>query len=237
MISLLVSNALVAAGVLAAPTIFLAGDSTMTAKGNNDGTAGWGLFLNNYTTLAIENDAVAGRSARSFTREGRFTTMAANVKSGDFVVIEFGHNDGGTLSSTSDNGRTDCSPLTYLSGVVETVQTYYTYLVNAAKLFQAKGANVIISSATPNNVWETGTFTYSSSRFVTYASDAAKAVGATFADHGLYTAQLYKNAGATTVSSYYPHDHTHTSPEGAKVVARAFTLAVKATDSSLKDYM
>jgi rhamnogalacturonan acetylesterase len=65
---------------LAAPTIFLAGDSTMTAKGNNDGTAGWGAFLNNYTTLAIENDAIAGRSARSFTREGRFTTMAASVK-------------------------------------------------------------------------------------------------------------------------------------------------------------
>ena len=58
---------------LAAPTIFLAGDSTMTAKGNNDGTAGWGAFLNNYTTLAVTNDAIAGRSARSFTREGRFT--------------------------------------------------------------------------------------------------------------------------------------------------------------------
>jgi rhamnogalacturonan acetylesterase len=125
----LVLNVFAAAATLAAPTVFLAGDSTMTAKGNNDGTAGWGVFLNNYTTLAIENDAVAGRSARSFTREGRFTVMAgthiysdlqaqkygltslANVKSGDCVVIEFGHNDGGTLSSTSDNGRTDCSPV------------------------------------------------------------------------------------------------------------------------------
>ena len=72
----LLFNVLAATATLAAPTIFLAGDSTMTAKGNNDGTAGWGVFLNNYTTLAIENDAVAGRSARSFTREGRFTAMA-----------------------------------------------------------------------------------------------------------------------------------------------------------------
>jgi len=134
------------------------------------------------------------------------------------------------------NPTTNPSSLSY-SGVSETVQTYYTYLYNAAKLFQSKGATVIISSATPNNVWETGTFTYSANRFVTYASDAAKAAGATFVDHGLYTAQLYKNAGATTVDSYYPNDHTHTSPAGAKVVARAFVLAVKATSSTLGGYL
>jgi rhamnogalacturonan acetylesterase len=129
-------------------------------------------------------------------------------QSGDFVVIEFGHNDGGSLTP-KDNGRSDCTPVnnnyattcsTTYNGAAETVQTYYTYLVNAAKLFKTKGATVIISSATPNNVWETGTFTYSANRFVTYASDAAKAAGATFVDHGLYTAHAYKNAGATTVS-------------------------------------
>ena len=191
--------------------------------------------------------------------------MASNVKSGDYVVIEFGHNDGGSLSPT-DNGRTDCNPVndnyattcqtTYKydhtsltttlsiptadwlhSGVQETVLTYEAYLVNAAKLFKAKGANVIISTATPNNVWETGTFTYSASRFVGYCEDAATASGSTFVDHGLYTADLYKQAGATTVDSYYPHDHTHTSPAGANVVARAFILALEATSSSLKNYI
>ena len=94
----------------------------MTAKGNNDGTAGWGAFLNNYTTLAIVNDAIAGRSARSFTREGRFTAMAASVKSGDYVVIEFGHNDGGSLAPT-DNGRTDCNPVN--NNYATTCQTTY----------------------------------------------------------------------------------------------------------------
>lgn len=73
----IVTATVAASGALAAPTIYLAGDSTMTANGNADGTKGWGLYLNNYTTLAIENDAVAGRSARSFTREGRFTAIAS----------------------------------------------------------------------------------------------------------------------------------------------------------------
>lgn len=97
------------ATVLAAPTVYLAGDSTMVSTGNNDGTQGWGAYLPDYISLAVVNNAVAGRSARSFTREGRFTAMAANVKSGDYVVLEFGHNDGGSLST--DNGRTDCNPV------------------------------------------------------------------------------------------------------------------------------
>lgn len=112
----------------------------------------------------------------------------------------------------------------------------HAYLVNAAKLFQNKGAIVIISSQTPNNVWETGSFSWSSPQFATYAKDAAAAVGATYVDHGYYVAALYKSAGATTVNSYYPNDHTHTSPAGAKLVAYSFVRALAVTDSPLKAY-
>ncbi|KIY64607.1 carbohydrate esterase family 12 protein [Cylindrobasidium torrendii FP15055 ss-10] len=229
-----------------AQTVYLAGDSTMAATGAADGdTAGWGAYLTNYISLSVANRAIAGRSARSYTRDGRFDQIKALVKSGDFVVIEFGHNDGGSLA-TSDNGRSDCEPVngdysttctTTYNGVTETVLTYEKYLANAAKAFKALGANVIISSATPNNVWETGTFTYSANRFVTYAQDAATEAGVTFADHGIYTASLYKNQGADVVNAYYPNDHTHTSPAGANVVARAFVLAVEATSSTLNNYI
>lgn len=68
---------------------------------------GWGEYLQSSLSIPVVNAAVAGRSARSYTREGRFTALAAIVISGDFVVIEFGHNDGGSLTPT-DNGRTDC---------------------------------------------------------------------------------------------------------------------------------
>ncbi|MCJ1329404.1 hypothetical protein MMC10_006084 [Thelotrema lepadinum] len=230
---------------LAAPTIYLAGDSTMTAKGNNDGTAGWGAFLGNFTSLAIVNDAIAGRSARSFTREGRFTAMAASVKSGDYVIIEFGHNDGGSLTPT-DNGRTDCTPVngnyattcsTVYDGVSETVLTYTAYEENAAKLFESKGATVILSTATPDNPWETGTFTYSANRFVGYCRDAATATGSTFVDHGQYTANAFQALGGSKVDAFYPNDHTHTSPAGALVVAKAFAQALEFTSSSLKSYV
>lgn len=123
------------------------------------------------------------------------------------------------------------------SGVAETVLTYEAYLVNAAKIFKSKGATVLLSTATPNNPWEGGSFSYSASRFVQYVSDAASETGTTFVDHGLYTASLFQKAGATTVNSYYPNDHTHTSPAGANVVARAFILALEATSSPLKNYI
>lgn len=159
-----------------AVTVHLCGDSTMAKGGGGSGTEGWGQYLqysldaDNYT---VENDAKAGRSARSYTREGRFQTVADSLESGDWVVIEFGHNDGGSLSS--DNGRTDCygdgdqTCSTTYDGTAETVLTYPKYYENAAALFLAKGAKVIMSSATPNNICESGTCTWSTSRFDYYA--------------------------------------------------------------------
>lgn len=80
----------------------------------------WGVYAPNYFTgLTVVNKAVSGRSARSYTREGKWAAVQALLKSGDFVVIEFGmlyrtrllvqllkylclgHNDGGS-PSTSD---------------------------------------------------------------------------------------------------------------------------------------
>ena len=48
---------------------------------------GWGKFLPDYISLATDNEAIAGRSARSYTREGRFNTIAGQVKSGDYVSM------------------------------------------------------------------------------------------------------------------------------------------------------
>jgi rhamnogalacturonan acetylesterase len=93
-----------------AATVHLAGDSTMVDTLSSV-EKGWGGYLPSYITLAVKNSAIAGRSARSFTREGRFTTMANAVQSGDYVIIEFGHNDGGSLNSGTDNGRTPCNPV------------------------------------------------------------------------------------------------------------------------------
>ncbi|KAJ5475703.1 Rhamnogalacturonan acetylesterase [Penicillium diatomitis] len=201
-------------------TIFLAGDSTMAKGGGGSGT-----------DVTVSNQAIGGRSARSYTREGRFKTIANQVQAGDWVIIEFGHNDGGSLSQ-SDNGRTDCGGTgdetctSNYNGVTETILTFPKYLENAAKTFKSKGANVIISSQTPNNVWEGGSYVYAPSRFVGYAKLAAETAGVHYIDHGAYVADIYRTKGNSAVNAYYPNDHTHTSPAGASVVAQAFFKAV-----------
>jgi rhamnogalacturonan acetylesterase len=119
------------------------------------------------------------------------------------------------------------------------VQTYPTYLIAAAKLMTAKGAHVIISSPTPDNPWESGTFTYTPSRFTGYCKSIASTVGslAAFVDHGQYTANEFKALGAKTVDSYYPNDHTHTSPAGANVVSAAFVKGLLCGGSPLASYI
>ncbi|KAI0547761.1 GDSL-like Lipase/Acylhydrolase [Xylaria curta] len=227
-----------------AATVYLAGDSTMAKAGGGSGTEGWGEFLKYSlpSSYTVSNKAIGGRSARSFTREGRFQAIADVVKSGDWVVVEFGHNDGGSLST--DNGRTDCfgdgdqTCSTVYNGVAETVLTYPAYYKNAAKLFLAKGAKVILSSATPNNICESGTCSWGPSRFDYYAWLAASQLGGTGARvwhvaHGEYAAQAMKKLGTATVNAHYPNDHTHTDAYMANVMAGSFALGLKCGSSAL----
>lgn len=86
-----------------------------------------------------------------------------------WVVIEFGHNDGGSLST--DDGRTDCpgqsTEVCYseYDGVNETIYTFPEYMIMASQLYLAGGARVVLSTATPDNPWETGTFSWVPNRF------------------------------------------------------------------------
>ncbi|KAI1135537.1 carbohydrate esterase family 12 protein [Hypoxylon sp. FL0543] len=225
-------------------TIHLCGDSTMAKGGGGAGipTEGWGEYLK-YSfgpDYVVHNAAIGGRSARSFTREGRFTEVANVVKPGDWVVIEFGHNDGGSLST--DNGRTDCpgdgaqTCQTTYNGVQETVLTYPAYYKNAAKLFLDKGAKVILNSPTPNNVCESGTCVSDESRFDYYAWHAAAELASPdvyHVPHKQYAVQAMKNLGPEIVNANYPKDHTHTGPYMADVMAGSFVLGLRCGTTAL----
>ncbi|KIK70688.1 carbohydrate esterase family 12 protein [Collybiopsis luxurians FD-317 M1] len=225
-------------------TVYLAGDSTMAnlGDGSGTGTAGWGQFVGQYLTLPISNQAIAGRSARSYTDEGRFTTIINEVKAGDFVVIEFGHNDG--LSGAVDNGREDAfgDSLTATSTVVESdgstevIHTFNFYMENAVNSLKAKGAIPIVSSQTPDNIWD-GNVIAAPPRFVPYAQEVAGNTSVTYIDHYDYVAQAYDVIGETTVNTFYPIDHTHTSTTGANIVAEAFIRGVLCSSSTLKNFV
>ncbi|KAJ8084463.1 hypothetical protein PM082_003233 [Marasmius tenuissimus] len=221
-------------------TVYLAGDSTMARNGGGSGTGsdGWGQYLGQYLSIPVVNNAVAGRSSRSYTDEGRFNTLVNTVKSGDFVVIEFGHNDG---QSGVDNGRQTAVGDGYdttatvqdSTGKSIVIHTFPYYIQNAVTALQAKGAIPIVSSQTPSNDWSNGAIV-AGPRFVGYAQTAASRTGVTYINHYGYAAQAYQKLGQSTVTTYFPVDHTHTSPTGANVVAQAFVRGLLCSSNALK---
>lgn len=78
-------------------TIFMIGDSTMANKNITGGNPerGWGMMLPGFFSedIYIDNHAVNGRSSKSFIDEGRWDKVLSKIKKGDYVFIQFGHND------------------------------------------------------------------------------------------------------------------------------------------------
>src|SRR4051812_245110 len=92
------------------PTLFLIGDSTVK-NGHDDGAQnmyGWGNPIANYfdpTKINVQNRALGGRSSRSYYTEGLWDKVLADVKPGDFVLMQFGTNDGGSIDKPIAPGR------------------------------------------------------------------------------------------------------------------------------------
>src|SRR5260221_14057577 len=83
----------------ALPTLFIVGDSTA----RNQADLGWGDHFAHYfdtTRVNIANRAHAGRSSRTFINEGSWDRVLTEMKPGDFVLLQMGHNDGGDLGGT-----------------------------------------------------------------------------------------------------------------------------------------
>ena len=78
-------------------TVFLAGDSTMAAKRpEKRPETGWGEFLQRHfdeKRVRVDNHAQNGRSTRTFIGEGRWQAILDRLRAGDYVLIQFGHND------------------------------------------------------------------------------------------------------------------------------------------------
>lgn len=229
------------------PTLYIIGDSTVR---NDDATGqrGWGSHLGSLldtTRINISNQAMAGRSTRTFIKEGRWDKVISAIKPGDFLIMQFGHNEGsrpdttragyrGVLTGTGD----ETVNLVWPDGTPETVHTYGWYLKKFVTEAKAKGATVLIASMIPRNDWKDGKVIRASENYGKWAAEVAQATGAYFIDLNRITADKYDKWGAAKVKEYFPTEHTHTSPEGARINAESVVEGInEIKDCPLNKYI
>lgn len=207
------------------PTLYIIGDST--ANNNANGARGWGDFLSSHFDshrIKVLNRARAGRSSRTFFSEGLWDKVLQELKAGDFVLIQFGHNDGGPLDTGRARGSlpgigTESKEITLADGRKEIVHTFGWYLRRYLADTRAKGAVPIILSLTVRNIWKEGKVERGSGRFGTWAREVARAEDVRFVDLTNLIADDYEKQGQEKVALLFAGDHTHTSPAGAELNA------------------
>ena len=223
------------------PTLWLIGDSTVnngSGKGDS-GLWGWGAPLAGYfdrAKIAVQNRARGGRSSRTFFTEGLWDAVAAELKPGDFVLMQFGHNDGGPLegpkarASLKGNGDETKEAAVEGSDTKETVHSYGWYLRKYIADTKAKGATAIVLSQIPRNMWKEEKVARASGDYGKWATEAARAGGALFIDLNEIVARQYEADGRQKVGAEFftEKDHTHTTAAGARVNAGAVVEGIKA---------
>jgi lysophospholipase L1-like esterase len=227
------------------PTLWIIGDSTV--RNHTPGQVGWGdpiAELFDPAKINVQNRALGGRSSRTFFTEGLWNKVLSEIKPGDFVLMQFGHNDGGPLTgpkaraSIKGTGDQTQDVTEAKTGKSETVHTYGWYLKRYVTDAKTKGATPIVLSPIPRNIWKDGKVARASNDYGKWARDIAAAESVPFIDLNEIIASHYEAAGQSKVASEYfgPTDHTHTTAAGAKLNAECVVEGIRALkDCPLKD--
>ena len=219
-------------------TVFTIGDSTMSIFSLPDLRVGWAQVLSEFFTSDIKiNDAArSGRSSKSFIDQGYWNGVINQVKAGDYVVIQFGHND----------EKTDAALHT---------DPYTTYTANLKKFIdetKAKGGNPILCTSIVRRYFNSdGTVKFSHGNYPDAVRKLAIEMNIPMVDMELKTKALVESFGpdsskqlynyvAPGVSSNYPNgnsDDTHLNKVGAQKVAELFVDGVKELQLDLASYI
>ena len=240
------------------PVVFITGDSTVkNTDKDEDGMWGWGsqaatIFDTNKIT--IQNSAQAGRSCRSYLREGRWDKVINDVRPGDFVLIQFGHNDAGNeldygkarndIMGTADSShvyrvKTDTEVRN------EVVYTFGWYLRKMIDDVREKEGTPILVSLTPRNEWgdgeknkwEVGKIERRNDSFGRWYRDIVNETGVEFVDLHNISADAFDKMGKAKTQEYYKKDHTHTSKKGALLNAQGIAKGLRLCESELAKYL
>jgi len=218
------------------PTLYVVGDSTARSEAP---LRGWGSEIGAFfdpAKINVVNRAIGGRSSRTFMTEGRWEKVLADFKPGDFVLVQFGHNDVADYHDPKAKGR----PSLHGEGedtadaikadlkTTETIHTFGWYMRKYSSDAKAKGARVILLSMVPHKDWKDGKIVRKEQdTYVKWTADAAEKTGAQFIDANRIIAEGLERLGQEKVSSFFGDARTHSTPEGAKYNAAAIVFGMK----------
>jgi len=221
------------------PTLYVVGDSTANS---NAPLRGWGSEIGAYfdpAKINVVNRAIGGRSSRTYMTEGRWAKVLAELKPGDFVIIQFGHNDAGDYKDPKAKGRPSlkgdgdetAEAIKADGKTTETIHTFGWYMRKYATDAKAKGATPIILSMVPHKVWKDGKIVRGErATFVKWDQADAAATGALFIDTNEIIAEGLERLGPEKVESFFGDARTHSTPAGAKYNAAAVVVGMKRLD-------
>lgn len=216
------------------PTLWIAGDSTVKSHGE---MRGWGQEIGAWfdpEEINVVNRAIGGRSSRTFYNEGRWDEILREIQEGDFVIIQFGHNDVGPLGERgkfrgSVKGTGDeTEEVEKPDGSVETVHSFGWYLRHYGRTASDKGATVIFCSPVPHKQFDrNGDFIPDWDKWRDWVEECAKDVDAHYIDLAEEIGKKYDRLGPDKVEELFADKRTHTSVEGAKLNAEILAAELK----------
>jgi lysophospholipase L1-like esterase len=228
------------------PRLFVAGDSTASLYAENPkNQQGWAAVLQTYFDphkLEVVDLARGGRSSRTFISEGHWDRLLTQLRPGDFVIIQFGHNDAGALNE-EPAGST--RPLrargtipgigdeseeidNVLTGWHETVYSYGWYLRKMIADVRARQATPILLTLTRTNTWDNGRITCPSDTYRVWTHRIARAGHVAFLDLSRIIADRYRREGRDAVQAQFIDDTVHTNVNGATANARDVVSGLRA---------
>jgi lysophospholipase L1-like esterase len=217
-------------------TVYLAGDSTVTDQ-TNEPWAGWGQMLPRFfkPAVAVANHAESGRALRSFRSEKRLDKILEQIKSGDYLFIQFGHND------MKEKGE-GVGPFT----------SYKSDLKQYVAAARKRGATpVIVTSMHRRRFNDEGKIENTFGDYIEAARQAAAEENVALIDLNVMSKTLYEAWGPEQSKKAFVHypagtypgqdkplkDDTHFNAYGAYAMARCVVEAIRTSDLPLKDML
>lgn len=228
------------------PTLWIVGDSTLNS---NAPLRGWGQELGQFfdqSKINVVNRAIGGRSSRTFQVEGRWDKVLAELKKGDFVIVQMGHNDVGKYDDPAAKDRPslhsegdETAEAKRLDGKMETVHSFGWYMRRYGNDARAKGATVIFCSMVPHKDWADGHIVRRErDQWVKWTENAAKATGAAYINLNEIVALEFERLGVEKVAPLFGDARTHSTPAGALLNAQLVISGIQALDKpNLRKYL